>query len=104
MAVPVVYYDPSATVIREGELYEGYTQQIDIMPTVLHLLGYPDGFFAFGRSIRDTLTSPFVVHYPSSFNIMRIEKEKEPSNELFLKAFRQQYNNRLIEGRLLFPR
>jgi hypothetical protein len=70
------------------------------MPTVLDMLNYPYPFFAFGRSILDSLTTPFVVNYPSGWNILREEKEKEPSNELFLKAFRQQYNNRLIEDRL----
>jgi len=40
------------------------------------------------------------VNYPALFNIMRQEKEKEPSNELFLKAFRQQYNNRLLDDKL----
>jgi len=70
------------------------------MPTVLDMLDYPHSFFAFGRSIRDSLITPFVVNYPALFNIMRQEKEKEPSNELFLKAFRQQYNNRLLDDKL----
>jgi len=100
MAVPVVYYDPSGRLAEKGRIYDQYTQQIDIMPTVLDMLNYPYPFFAFGRSILDSLTTPFVVNYPSGWNILREEKEKEPSNELFLKAFRQQYNNRLIEDRL----
>jgi phosphoglycerol transferase MdoB-like AlkP superfamily enzyme len=100
MAVPVVYHDPTGMVAEKGRLYDRYTQQIDIMPTVLDMLDHPYSFFAFGRSILDTLTTPFVVNYPSGWNILRDEKEKEPSNELFLKAFRQQYNNRLVEDRL----
>jgi phosphoglycerol transferase MdoB-like AlkP superfamily enzyme len=100
MAVPVVYYDPSGQLAKKGRIYDQYTQQIDIMPTVLDMLNHPYSFFAFGRSILDSLTTPFVVNYPSGWNILREEKEKEPSNELFLKAFRQQYNNRLIEDRL----
>jgi phosphoglycerol transferase MdoB-like AlkP superfamily enzyme len=100
MAIPVVYHDPSGIIAEKGLMYDRYTQQIDIMPTLLDMLDYPFSFFAFGRSILDTLTTPFVVNYPSGWNILRDEKEKEPSNELFLKAFRQQYNNRLVEDRL----
>lgn len=100
MAVPVVYHDPAGIAAEKGRLYERYTQQIDIMPTVLDMLDHPYSFFAFGRSILDTLTTPFVVNYPSEWHILRDENEKEPSNELFLKAFRQQYNNRLLEDRL----
>ncbi len=100
MAVPVVYHDPSGVLAEKGRVYDRFTQQIDIMPTLLDMLDHPYSFFAFGRSILDTLTTPFVVNYPSGWNILRDEKEKEPSNELFLKAFRQQYNNRLVEDRL----
>ena len=100
MAIPVIYHDPSGIVVQGGQIYDQYTQQIDIMPTVLDMLDYPHSFFAFGRSIRDSLITPFVVNYPALFNIMRQEKEKEPSNELFLKAFRQQYNNRLLDDKL----
>ncbi len=100
MAIPVVYHDPLGVMAEKGRIYDQYTQQIDIMPTVLDMLDHPYSFFAFGRSILDTLTTPFVVNYPSGWNILRDEKEKEPSNELFLKAFRQQYNNRLVEDRL----
>jgi phosphoglycerol transferase MdoB-like AlkP superfamily enzyme len=100
MAIPVVYHDPAGILVEKGRLYDRYTQQIDIMPTVLDMLDYPYSFFAFGRSILDTLTTPFVVNYPSGLNILRDENEKEPSNELFLNAFRQQYNNRLVEDLL----
>jgi phosphoglycerol transferase MdoB-like AlkP superfamily enzyme len=100
MAIPVVYHDPAGILVEKGRLYDRYTQQIDIMPTVLDMLDHPYSFFAFGRSILDTLTTPFVVNYPSGLNILRDENEKEPSNVLFLNAFRQQYNNRLVEDRL----
>lgn len=103
MAIPVIYYDArkeSDSTCVKGVRYEEYTQQIDIMPTVLDIIDYPYGYFAFGRSILDTLSVPFVAHYPNSFVLLRDAKEKEPSNELFIKAFRQQYNNRLIDDRM----
>lgn len=101
MAIFLMYFDPSGELIPEGLKYEHYTQQIDIMPTVLEWLEYPYSYFAFGRNIRDSLTIPFVVNHPAEFSVMRQEKEKEPGNELFLKAFRQQYNNRLLDDRLI---
>lgn len=100
MAILLMYYDPSGVLIPEQELYVHYTQQIDILPTVLEWLDYPYSYFAFGRNIRDTATIPFVVNNPSEVQVLRDKKEKEPDNELFLKAFRQQYNNRLLDDRL----
>ncbi len=100
MAIPIIYYMPGK--VPAGK-YEAYTQQIDIMPTVLDNIHYPYGYVAFGRNLNDSLTVPFSVHYPNELLLLRQEKEEEPDNELFLKAFRQQYNNRLLDGNLQWP-
>ncbi|MFY9116667.1 MAG: LTA synthase family protein [Bacteroidales bacterium] len=100
MAILLMYHDPSGTWIPQQETYTTYTQQIDIMPTVLEWLDYPYSYFAFGRNIRDDSILPFVINHTSQVRLLREEKEKEPNNELFLKAFRQQYNNRLLDDRL----
>lgn len=96
MAIPILFYGYG---VDAGQ-YEPYAQQIDIMPTVLDWMGYPYPYVAFGRSLQDTCTTPFVMHYMNEYLLLRREKEKEPDNELFLKAFRQQYNNRLLDNRL----
>ncbi len=46
--IPIMFYSPG--FIEPGE-YAGVTQQIDIMPTLLGMLGYTEPYFAFGRDI-----------------------------------------------------
>ncbi|MBX2983861.1 MAG: LTA synthase family protein [Flavobacteriales bacterium] len=45
--VPLLYYMPSAIPARTESRV---TQHIDILPTVLDLIGYPEPFFSFGSS------------------------------------------------------
>lgn len=56
--IPLCYYMPSR--IRPEEA-ERVTQQIDILPTVLDLIGYPKPFFAFGSSSLRTERLPAAV-------------------------------------------
>lgn len=51
--VPIIIYDPSGTV--EPGTRPGIMQHIDIMPTVLGILGYDKPYFAFGK---DALNTP----------------------------------------------
>lgn len=51
--VPILFFDPSGE-LPVGKM-AGVAQQIDIMPTLLHYLGYPKDFFAFGK---DLLSDP----------------------------------------------
>ena len=51
--IPLLLYCPSDSNLT-GKFYP-VTEQIDIMPTVLHYLGYPHHFKAFGLSKFDTL-------------------------------------------------
>ncbi|MCM1311197.1 MAG: LTA synthase family protein [Bacteroides sp.] len=50
--IPIVLYDPSGTLgsgVRPGSM-----QQIDVLPTVLGLLGYDKPYFAFGQDVMHT--------------------------------------------------
>ncbi|MDE6556788.1 MAG: LTA synthase family protein [Duncaniella sp.] len=47
--IPILLYDPSGT-LRPG-IGTPMMQQIDVMPTLLSLLGYDKPYFAFGRDI-----------------------------------------------------
>jgi hypothetical protein len=47
-AIPVAYFRPDGSL---GGKYVRTTQQIDILPSVLDLVRYPDTVFAFGNSI-----------------------------------------------------
>lgn len=61
-SIPVIFFDPSGhlPVERNATIF----QQIDIMPTVLHLVGYDQNFFAFGTNAFD----PTVQHFAISAN------------------------------------
>ena len=48
---PIIIYDPSGQL--PTGVQKGVAQQIDIMPTVLGMLGYPNPFVAFGRNLMD---------------------------------------------------
>ena len=50
-ASPIIIYDPSHPV---GEMQEKIAQQIDILPTVLGMLGYDKPFFGFGIDVLNT--------------------------------------------------
>lgn len=97
MSIPILYY-------YEGRIVpcmdDRITQQIDILPTVLSILQYPDPYIAFGRNIADPLTVPFAFNFPNTMHLIREPGEKDPSNEVFKNAFLQQYNNRMIDNRL----
>lgn len=48
-AIPIAFYHPSDSIFKDID--STVAQQIDIMPTVLDYLGYPNPFFAFGESL-----------------------------------------------------
>ncbi len=60
-SIPIAIYDPS------GELpvgrHPGVMQQIDIMPSVLRILGYGKPFPAFGKNVFDPNEKPWAVNY-----------------------------------------
>lgn len=51
-ASPIIIYDPSGD-IRPGRI-DGIAQQIDIMPTLLNHVGYPEPYMAFGIDLLRT--------------------------------------------------
>lgn len=48
-AVPILIFDPTGQLPRGAQ--PGVAQQIDIMPTLLHLLGHPHPYVAFGQDM-----------------------------------------------------
>lgn len=50
--IPILIYDPTGDAVPP-EVRPGIMQQIDIVPTLLALLGYDKPFFAFGRNVLD---------------------------------------------------
>ena len=110
-AVPIAFYSPArlAPDVRS----QGAVSQIDIMPSVLNFLGYDKPYFAFGE---DCLTQPkkhpwAVIYNHPLFEILSPESEvvlneRTPANEeeevmlRYLKAFIQQYTERMINNQL----
>ena len=48
---PIIIYDPCHP---EGEMLDKIAQQIDILPTILGMLGYPKPYFGFGIDLLNT--------------------------------------------------
>ncbi|MBR5857109.1 MAG: sulfatase-like hydrolase/transferase [Bacteroidales bacterium] len=58
--IPIIYYAPG--YIKPGR-YDGVTQQIDIMPTLLGMMGYKKPFFAYGRDVNSEQKGEFAINY-----------------------------------------
>jgi phosphoglycerol transferase MdoB-like AlkP superfamily enzyme len=106
---PGIHHIISFVYAPDSELkgcYEGITQQIDIMPTVLNMVGVDEPFFAFGRDILNENKKPeWSVSYENGYQVMTpqgalvIPEESIPDDETgrALKAFIQQYYKHISE-------
>lgn len=129
-AIPIMIHAPCLGL--KG-LNNKLAQQVDIFPTIMHLLGYEGSFISFGSSLIDEGFDDkrFVLNYVNetfqfvmngwalyfdgkrliAFYDMEedpmlannlIGKVPEPQQELLLmKAIIQQFNNRMIENKLI---
>jgi phosphoglycerol transferase MdoB-like AlkP superfamily enzyme len=127
-AIPLVFYMPGKIPVRVNT---GIAQQTDIMPSVLAHLNYPGAYIAFGNNLFDTTANRYSVNFLNdSYQLLKdgqsllFDGEKTtaiyplqlngetplaltPSDEevnkleLFLKAYIQQYNHRLINNQLV---
>lgn len=59
-AVPLLFYSPSG-VLRGSDPRPA--QHIDLMPSILGLLGYEKPYFAFGRDLFDPSASGYAITY-----------------------------------------
>lgn len=126
--IPLIYFASNDSV---PPFQSSFSQQIDIMPSVLSYLNCTDTMFAFGNSIFDPHTA-FAINYNMEsyqfiteknvfvfdgdsvtlFHKRNDEKRKNlldteavPENEYnLMRAFIQTYNNSLIENRLTVKR
>ena len=125
---PIIIYDPSrpAAVIQDK-----VAQQIDILPTILGMLGYTKSYFGFGIDVLNTPTEKtWAVNYLNGIyqyvkygyvlqfdgtntkavyslddrlmkNNLKGKVEIQPQMELELKAIIQQYMERMTQNRLM---
>lgn len=68
-SVPIVLYDPSSDRLR-GFDDSTVVQQIDIMPTVLNYLNYPDDYVAFGTDMLNRKEPHFAIDYESGYYVL----------------------------------
>jgi phosphoglycerol transferase MdoB-like AlkP superfamily enzyme len=127
-SVPVIFFKPDNSL---AEFSQSMAQQVDIMPSVLGYLHYDKPYFAFGRDVFRENKEPIAFNYNDAYNIYSGEylltyngektiglynfvqdkmltkdlKAEKPDvveqMERKVKALIQQYNNRLIENRLM---
>jgi len=125
-AVPLIFYTPDESIIgRRTDV----AQQIDIMPTILHYLKYPESYIAFGNDLLNNQAPRFAINSVGEnyqfirndtvtyFNGLKttgiysmitdpmlqksvLGNHLNNDDEQIIKAFVQQYNNRMIENKL----
>lgn len=59
-SIPLLFYDPQN---HRHEILEKVCQQTDIMPSILHYIGYSEKFTAFGNSIFDSVSTGMNITY-----------------------------------------
>lgn len=67
--IPIIYYMPHSNLKGRSHIT---TQQIDIMPSILDYLHYPEPYFSFGTSVFDTAASHYAINYLN--DVYQIEK------------------------------
>lgn len=116
--IPMMVFDPQQPAGRRDDRI---VQQIDLFPTLLDWLAIPDEtIVCFGESVVRHPTSGWQVYYGNDFyalvtnnaTVPQIHdlavihgdyEQGHPLHLLFLKALIQQYNDRIINDKLLAP-
>jgi len=116
-SIPIIYFMGDSTIKGVDNTI---TQQIDILPTILDMIGYDKEFIAFGKSVFSEknwaisyLNNEYFLVNENGFLIDRDEKYKNYSdrklkikteenleNIELLKAIKQEYNNKMIYNKL----
>ena len=125
---PIIIYDPSRPT---GVIQDKVAQQIDILPTILGMLGYTKSYFSFGIDVLNTPTEKtWAVNYLNGIyqyvkygyvlqfdgtntkavyslddrlmkNNLKAKVEIQSQMELELEAIIQQYMERMNQNRLM---
>ena len=67
--VPILFYSPNQKYVTPG-ISDEWTQQIDIYPTILDMIGYKKPFRSWGRSlVGDKEIAPFAIRYADNMYI-----------------------------------
>ncbi len=60
-SIPILYYMPNGVLPKKSN--PEVTQQIDILPSVLHLIGFEEPIYSFGQSVFERSYSPYAITY-----------------------------------------
>ncbi|MGJ7031816.1 LTA synthase family protein [Niabella hirudinis] len=131
IAIPIILYAPGDSSFRGVD--PGVIQQLDIMPTVLGYLHYPRPYLAFGENVLNRKGPGFTYQYSGGHrwidgdyllffdgkkstglynfkrdrlmktDLLQDSAQRVAAMEQKVKAFIQQYNNRLIRNQLMAP-
>lgn len=108
-SIPMIFYSPMDDF---HSVSDDIVQQVDLMPTIVDYLYLEERFVCFGNSLfqREQGNLGYQVAYGNGWHVLNypggtalIEGSKEfgdPEKVRFLKAYVQQYNNRLIRNKL----
>ena len=130
-SIPIIFYQPGNDTLKGFD--STVINQIDILPSLLHLLNYDKKFIAFGNDIFDKNENHFAINYTNNtYQIIKddlllqfrddktvavynyrkdrlltnniIDKYPQKQREMvkLIKAFIQQYNNRMIDNNLVY--
>jgi phosphoglycerol transferase MdoB-like AlkP superfamily enzyme len=129
-AIPIIFYKADGSLNGADTQL---AQQIDIMPTVLDYLNFSKPYIAFGNNVFAPESRRFVINYIegayqflSSDYVLHMTDDKLtaiynrkddpmlkkniigtinlPEEEQFMKAVIQQFNNRMVENRLVIEK
>jgi len=98
-AIPIIYYMSNSNL--KG-IDTTVTQQIDIMPSILHYLNYNKPFFSYGNSVFDTTANHFALAFNSGIyqyidNSYSLQFDGEKASTLFLYKKDSLLKNNLID-------
>ena len=84
-SIPIIYYMPNSNLKRFDSTT---TQHIDIMPSVLDYINYPESYFSFGTSVFDSTANHFALNmnndvYQFIQNNYTLQFDGEKANDLF---------------------
>ena len=112
--IPMMVFDPQHP---EGALNHRIFQQIDLFPTIVGWLGFPDSFIAFGNNIESSKLGRQVYFGNGYYCLVSNDRNDQTKHNIaiiqgaceigdtfelkYLKALIQQYNNRVLKNKLI---
>lgn len=116
-SIPLVFWKSDNSL--KGNI-KTISQQTDIMPSILHILGYDKEFFSFGKSIFDKKSwavsylkgqyllisdQNFLLNKDENYNsftdlTLKNKSETNDSLTILLQSVKQDFNNRMIKNQM----